>query len=336
MRFIKILIPIIFLCLFACQEKVKELPGAPPIANEEKPKVPIFTSDNVKLEKVKSLEKYRDSLSYSVGMYLANNFAEQDLQVKPQIIAQGYMDVMTDQAGLSHRSATNYIGRVKNIQVYRMRDKSGKFKFPLSLDSISYAIGIDMGHQQKGTDYELNINPFHQGLYDAQSKATAKVNEKDQARLMGLFVQGMQSVIKKRKEGKSTVELEKELAFFEENRKTPGLSIMPSGLQFQVIKPGLGPNALYTDRLIVNYVVKDITGKVLDDTFKKERSAKVNISEMIPGWVEGLQLMNEGANFRFFVPSRLAYGEDGYKNIPPNTALIYEIQLIDILSKNKK
>lgn len=333
MRFIKILIPVLFLCLFACEEKIKELPGAPPIANEEKPKVPIFTSNNGDVKKVTRLEKYRDSLSYSIGVYLASSFDKQNLQVKPQIMVQGYMDVMTDQAGLSHRSAINYITQAKNIQVYRTKDISGDYKFPLSLDSVSYAIGADMGYQQKGTDYELNINPFHQGLYDYQTNAPVKVNEKSQNNLMGIFVKGMRGVIKKRKKDKITVDIEKELAFFEENRKTPGLVTMPSGLQYEVIKPGIGPKAVFTDKLIVNYVAKDLSGKVLDDTFKKEKSAKVDISEMIPGWVEGLQLMNERAKFRFFIPSKLAYGEDGYKNIPPNTALIYEIDLIDILKK---
>ncbi len=333
MRFTKILIPILFLCLFACQEKIKELPGAPPISNEEKPKVTIFSSDNTDFQKVTSLQKYRDSLSYSIGMYLANSFDKQDLPIKPQVMAQGYMDVMENQAGLSHRSATNYLNKVKNIQAYRSKAKAGDYPFPLSLDSVSYAIGADMGYQQKGTDYELNINSFHQGIVDFQGSVVPKVSEKAQSNFMGLFFKGMKSAIKKRNQGKTTASLEKENAYFKQNRSTPGLVTMPSGLQYQIIETGTGSNVSYTDQVLLHYEAKDITGKVLDARFKKGLPTKAMVSDMIPGWVEGLQMMNKGAKFRFFVPSRLAYGEDGYQNIPPHTALIYEIEIIDILKK---
>lgn len=333
MRFTKILIPILFLCLFACQEKIKELPGAPPISNEEKPKVAIFSSDNTDFQKVTSLQKYRDSLSYSIGMYLASSFDKQNLSIKPQVMAQGYMDVLENQAGLSHRSATNYLNKVKNIQVYRSKAKEGEYPFPLSLDSVSYAIGADLGYQQKGTDYELNINPFHQAIVDFQGSAVPKVSEKAQNNYMGLFFKGMKAVIKERNKGKTTASLEEELAYFKQNRSKAGVVSMPSGLQYQIINTGTGPNVIYTDQLLLHYEAKDIKGKVLDARFKKGLPTKVKVSDMIAGWVEGLQMMNKGAKFRFFVPSKLAYGEDGYQNILPHTALIYEIEVVDILKK---
>lgn len=333
MRFTKILIPILLLCLFACKEKIKELPGAAPISNEAKPEISIFTSNNVDFKKITRLEKYRDSLSYSIGMYLASSFGKQNLQIKPQTMAQGYMDVIENQAGLSHRAATNYLNKVKNIQSYRSKAKPGEYPFPLSLDSVSYAIGVDMGYQQKGTNYQLNINPFHQGLVDFQSGALPKVTEKEQSTYMNLFFRGMKSVIRERNKGKTTQSLAEENAYFKKNRSTPGLVSMPSGLQYQIISTGTGPNIIYTDQLLVHYEAKDLNGKVLDQRFKKGLPTKVTLSDMIPGWVEGLQMMNKGAKFRFFVPSKLAYGEDGYQNIPPNTALIYEIEIVDILKK---
>jgi len=331
MRFTKLLIPILLLCLFACQDKIKELPGAPPISNEEKPKVPIFTSNNVDLKKVTRLEKYRDSLSYSIGMYLASSFDKQNLNVNPQRMAQGYLDVIKNEAGLSHRSATNYLNKVKNIQAYRSKAKPGEYPFPLSLDSVSYAIGADLGYNQKGTDYELHIDPFHQGLVDFQSSAPPKVNEKSQSNFMGLFFKGMKAAIRERNKEKNTLIQEEETAYFKKNRSTPGVVSMPSGLQYQVISTGTGPTIVYTDKVLLHYDAKDLAGKVLNNQFKKGIPAKVTVSDMIPGWVEGLQMMNKGAKFRFFVPAKLAYGEDGYQNIPPNTALIYEIEIVEIL-----
>ncbi len=332
MRIIKILIPILFLGLFACQEKVKELPGAAPVAIEEKSKGSIFKSDNVDFKEVTSLEKYRDSLSYAIGYYLANSFSQQDLKINPTVMAQGYMDVIENEAGLSHRSAKNYITKTKNIQAYRTKAKAGEFPFPLSLDSVSYALGIDMGFQQKGTNFELNIDPFHQGLVDNQTGAKRKMTEKQQDGLMGFFFKGMREVIKERNKNK-TGEEKKESDFFDEIRNTPGMTRMPSGLLYETIRAGTGPKATYTDKVLINYEAKSIDGEVLDNKFKKGTPASVTVSKMIPGWVEGLQFMNKGAKFRFYIPSALAYGEKGYQNIPPNTALIYEIELVDILGE---
>ncbi len=331
MRFTKLLFATLLLCLFACQDKVKELPGAPPISNEEKPKVPIFSSDNKDLKRVNSLDKYRDSLSYSIGMYLGSSFDKQNLKVNPQKMAQGYQDVIKNQAGLSHKAATNYLNKVKNIQTYRRKAKPGEYPFPLSLDSVSYAIGADMGYQQKGTNYELNVNSFHQGIVDFQTGVRPKVSQQEQTNYMGLFFKGMKSVIKERNKGKTSQIAEEELAYFKKNRSTPGVVSMPSGLQYQIIKTGTGTNVIYSDKVLLHYEAKDLTGKVLDNKFKKGLPTKVSVSNMIPGWVEGLQMMNKGAKFRFFVPSKLAYGEDGYQNIPPNTALIYEIEIVEIL-----
>lgn len=333
MCFTKILIPILLLCLLACQEKAKEVPGAPPISNEEKPKVPIFTSDNVDFKTITSLEKYRDSLSYSIGMYLASSFDKQDLKINPKVMTQGYVDVMENEAGLSHKSAKNYISKVKNIQAYRTKAKPGEYPFPLSLDSVSYAIGADLGYQQKGTNYELNVNSFHQALLDLQSGAKLKVSEREQNKYMGLFYKGMKAVIKERNKGDTDKELEKELAYFKKNRSTPGIVSMPSGLQYQIIKTGTGPNATFVDQLFVRYEGKGLDGKVIDSNLKNGIPSKVTVGDMISGWVEGLQMMNKGAKFRLFVPSNLAYGEDGYQNIPPNTPIIYEIEIVDILKK---
>ena len=336
MRFTKFLIPILFIFLVACQENTKNLPLAPiapPITKEVQPKVSIFTSDNVSFKKVSALEKYRDSLSYSIGMYLAKNFSKQNLNLKPTLFTQGYVDVIENQAGLSHEAAKNFISQVKNIQAYRAKADPGEYAFPLSLDSLSYALGADMGYQQKGTDYEMNPNSFHQGLVDFQTGVTSKVTEKQENNFMGLFFKGMKSVIRERNKGRTTVKMEEELAYFKKNRRTPGVVTMPSGLQYKIINTGMGPNAIYTDKLLVKFEGKSIDGEVLDSNLKRGIPSKILVSDMIAGWVEGLQMMNKGAKFRFFIPSNLAYGEDGNQNIPPSTPVIYEIEVVEIFKK---
>ena len=116
-------------------------------------------------------------------------------------------------------------------------------------------------------------------------------------------------------------------SFFAENRTKPGVLTTASGLQYQVLQDGKGVKPSATDSVTVNYQGALITGKEFD----KGENISFPLNGVIAGWTEGLQLMNEGAKFRFFIPAALAYGESGAgRIIPPNSALIFEVELVKV------
>lgn len=116
-------------------------------------------------------------------------------------------------------------------------------------------------------------------------------------------------------------------AFMAENAKKPGVAATTSGLQYQVLQPGGGQQPTAQDSVTVNYKGSLIDGKVFDSG----EGISFPLNGVIPGWTEGLQLMKEGAKYRFFIPPALAYGESGAgRVIPPNAALVFEVDLLKV------
>lgn len=140
--------------------------------------------------------------------------------------------------------------------------------------------------------------------------------------LISVFVSGCQGV--NRDDGKAA---EAGKAFLAENAKRPGVITTPSGLQYQVLQEGKGRQPGATDMVRVNYAGSLVDGHEFD----RGEGIEFPLDRVIPGWTEGLQLMKEGGKTRFFIPSDLAYGERGAGGaIPPNAALIFEVDLIAV------
>ena len=123
--------------------------------------------------------------------------------------------------------------------------------------------------------------------------------------------------------------------FLENNAKQEGVRVTASGLQYQVIKPGDGPKPGPNDVVTVHYTGRLIDGTVFDSSIERGEPATFAVGQVIPGWVEGLQLMNEGAAWRLFIPAELAYGKHGTGPIQPNSTLIFDVQLIKVTHKAK-
>lgn len=119
--------------------------------------------------------------------------------------------------------------------------------------------------------------------------------------------------------------------FLAENGKNPGIVTTASGLQYQVLQEGNGASPKATDEVTVHYKGTTIDGKEFDSSYSHGAPATFPLNRVIPGWTEGVQLMKEGAKYRFFIPSQLAYGERGAgSRIGPNSALIFDVELIKV------
>ncbi len=197
-------------------------------------------------------------------------------------------------------------------------------------DKVSYIIGMDIGNNLKRQSVSVNPKILAKGVEDALAGAKPLLTEQEVQETMMAFQKEMMAkqaeVAKKNKtEGE---------AFLAENKKKEGVKTLPSGLQYKVIKAGTGKKPKASDTVTVNYRGTLIDGTEFDSSYKRGQPATFQVSGVIPGWTEALQLMGEGAKWQLFVPSNLAYGERGAGNqIGPNAALIFEVELVSIQEK---
>jgi FKBP-type peptidyl-prolyl cis-trans isomerase FklB len=201
------------------------------------------------------------------------------------------------------------------------------------MDKLSYALGLGIGQQlsQMGAS-DISAEDFAQAIKDVLEGNELKVSHREaQAIVQDYFQKQEQKLQAQRAEaGKAHKEAgEKYLA---ENAKKEGVITLPSGLQYQVLKEGNGKKPTAKDTVQCHYEGFLIDGTVFDSSIQRGEPATFPLQQVIAGWTEGLQLMQEGAKYRFFIPYRLGYGEGGAGNsIPPFAALIFDVELIQVV-----
>lgn len=201
------------------------------------------------------------------------------------------------------------------------------------MDSFSYAIGMNVAQSMKDqgiTDVDLNL--VRQAMDDVYKNKTTKITKEDAN--MKLQEQLMAFKTKKLEAEKA-----KGLAFLEENKKKKGVTVLPNGLQYEVIAAGEanGPKPAAIDTVVVNYVGTLIDGFEFDNSLKRGQPASFPLNGVIRGWTEILQLMTKGAHWRVAIPSELGYGDRGAGgSIPPGATLIFDIMLLDIKKAAEK
>ena len=201
------------------------------------------------------------------------------------------------------------------------------------MDKLSYALGLGIGQQlsQMGAT-DISAEDFAQAIKDVLEGNELKVSHREaQAIVQDYFQKQEQKLQAQRAEaGKAHKEAgEKYLA---ENAKKEGVITLPSGLQYQVLKEGNGKKPSAKDTVMCHYEGFLIDGTVFDSSVQRGEPATFPLQQVIAGWTEGLQLMQEGAKYRFFIPYRLGYGEGGAGNsIPPFAALIFDVELIQVV-----
>ena len=191
-------------------------------------------------------------------------------------------------------------------------------------DQVAYALGTSIGMQlrQMGAE-ELDINEFATGVGDALADKTAMEPAEIQAVINEFFNRKTEEQSRKAKSAGEE--------FLAANAKKEGVVTLPSGLQYQVLREGNGKRPKATDQVRCHYEGTLINGTVFDSSYKRGEPAVFGLNQVIKGWTEGLQLMQEGAKYRFFIPYSLAYGEQGAgQAIPPYAALIFDVELIKV------
>lgn len=199
-------------------------------------------------------------------------------------------------------------------------------------DQLGYSYGYVMGRTNADTLKDINLDAFIQGLKQGSIGQKASLTDEEMAKALAQY--------KQQSEAKQLIEFQQVAqnnakvgeTFLAENAKKSGVISTKSGLQYQVLQAGQGKKPSANSKVSVNYEGRLLDGTVFDSSIARNQSVEFQVSQVIAGWTEGLQLMQEGAKYRFFIPAKLAYGEIGSGDaIGPNSTLIFDVELLKVL-----
>ncbi len=201
------------------------------------------------------------------------------------------------------------------------------------MDKVSYALGLGIGQQlaQMGAS-DLNIDDFAQAIKDVVNGSELKVQHRDAQQIVQDYFAKKEEKLNAERAVQGKAHKDAGEKYLAENAKKDGVITLPSGLQYQVLKEGNGKKPSAKDTVKCHYEGFLIDGTVFDSSVQRGEPATFPLQQVIAGWTEGLQLMQEGAKYRFFIPYRLAYGEGGAgQMIPPFATLIFDVELIEVI-----
>ena len=201
------------------------------------------------------------------------------------------------------------------------------------MDKLSYALGLGIGQQlsQMGAN-DISAEDFAQAIKDVLQGHELKVSHREAQTIVQDYFQKQEQKLQAQRAEAGKAHKEAGEKYLAENAKKEGVITLPSGLQYQVLKEGNGKKPTAKDTVQCHYEGFLIDGTVFDSSIQRGEPATFPLQQVIAGWTEGLQLMQEGAKYRFFIPYRLGYGEGGAGNsIPPFAALIFDVELIQVV-----
>lgn len=198
------------------------------------------------------------------------------------------------------------------------------------MDKFSYAIGLGIGQNLMGMGAKgIVVQDFAQAVGDVLNGNKTAISHTEARKIVNKFFEEMEQKM-------NAINIEAGKRFLEENKQRKGVVTLPSGLQYEVINEGdpTSPRAKAADRVRCHYEGQLIDGTIFDSSIKRGQPAIFGVNQVISGWVEALQLMPQGAKWKLYIPSNLAYGSQGAgEMIPAYSTLIFEVELLEILRK---
>lgn len=194
------------------------------------------------------------------------------------------------------------------------------------MDKISYALGIGIGQQLKSMHIEnFSVEDFCSSITEVLNDKPTQLSAREAQQMLNEYFEN------KAKE-EAQAHIAEGAAFLKENGEREGVVTTKSGLQYEVLTEGTGKSPKATDKVRCHYEGRLIDGEVFDSSYQRGEPADFGLNQVIPGWTEGVQLMKEGAKYRFYIPYLLGYGERGAgAAIPPYSTLIFDVELIKVL-----
>ena len=196
------------------------------------------------------------------------------------------------------------------------------------MDKLSYALGLNVGYSYLASGInKLQVEDFAEGVRAVMEAKEPAISIDEAKQIINEFLTQLQAEADKAAEAN----LKAGEAFLAENAKREGVVTLPSGLQYEVLATGEGRQPKATDKVQCHYHGTLIDGMVFDSSVQRGTPAVFGVNQVIPGWVEALQLMNEGSRWKLYIPSNLGYGAQGAGPIPPHATLFFEVELIKVI-----
>lgn len=199
-------------------------------------------------------------------------------------------------------------------------------------DSVSYSLGMDIGNNIKTQKLDVDIAVMAKGLQDYFDSAHHVLKVEQCQQILSVW----RTELMKKQQAEVAIQGEKNKkdgeTFLAENKTKEGVVVLPSGLQYKVLKEGNGPKPTAEQSVSVNFTGTLIDGTEFENSYKQGQPVTFQLRGVIAGWTEGLQLMSVGAKYKFYIPPELGFGERGTGgSVPPNATLIFEVELLDII-----
>jgi FKBP-type peptidyl-prolyl cis-trans isomerase FklB len=196
---------------------------------------------------------------------------------------------------------------------------------------VSYGFGYIIGKSNVDAVKGLDADAFVAGFKDGYQNVTPSLSEEDIKKVIVQYKQNQDAQEMQAFKAESDKNMKEGEVFLAENAKKEGVKTTQSGLQYLVLTAGKGKQPKATSEVKVHYEGRLINGTVFDSSIDRGEPLTFPLDKVIAGWTEGVQLMQEGAKYRFFIPTKLAYGETGAGNIPPNSTLIFDVELLEVV-----
>ena len=198
-------------------------------------------------------------------------------------------------------------------------------------EKASYAIGYDLGQNLIVARNHLDLGSLSAGIEDALAEREQRLSEEEVQTIMTAFNETIRTEMEEENLAEAARNLEEGAAYLAENEARDGVTTTASGLQYEVVRDGDGARLASSDRARIHYRGTLIDGTEFDSSYARDEPATFGVSDVIPGFSEGLQLMSVGSHYRFVIPSDIGYGPGGAPpDIGPNATLIFEVEVLDI------
>lgn len=194
------------------------------------------------------------------------------------------------------------------------------------MDNVSYALGMSIAGNMLGSGInEINMEDFTAAVSDVMNGKDTRLDKVEAKKILDKFFTELADRINEQNKAVGD-------AFLKQNRERETVVELPSGLQYEVLTEGSGKSPKANDRVQCHYEGRLLDGTVFDSSYKRNEPAVFGVNQVIKGWVEALQLMKEGAKWRLFIPSDLAYGAHGAgQSIPPHATLVFDVELLKVV-----
>jgi FKBP-type peptidyl-prolyl cis-trans isomerase len=197
-------------------------------------------------------------------------------------------------------------------------------------DKESYSLGYTFGQSMRAQGLDIKLEVYYSGIRDAVGGTTPPLSQEEMRKIVSEIQQRVMAARQKELKEMGEKNLVAGKAFLEENKKKEGVKTLASGLQYKVLVEGSGKTPKAADQVTVHYKGTFIDGNEFDSSYKRGNPATFEADKVVRGWTEALQLMKEGSKWQLFIPPELGYGDRGTGPIPPNSTLIFEVELISV------